>query len=243
MVAWEEMNPVLLELRIVVAHCPKQNVARRTDVLQAIFLVEEGLECLVDLCNRAERVFSHQSVLEELLQGPVVANEASHCVNFQEGGGFFGMSVHRRCALGDDSPSLPTHVGVGSSLSHSFVSSSVFSRNFLFVDTQRFQRPEADVCAGRGAAPHDESSGLTRTDSVERAKHRAFVSIVQRFICTKRSRLSKRLFEKSRDTCWDKSCRLEVSSAQLLSLALHLTWNLIWWQRQSHVNLRIVPTA
>ena len=113
MAAWQEMTPVLPELRKVVAHCPKQNVAGRTAVPQSIFLVEESHEALVDLCIRDERVFCHQSVLEELLQGLVVANGVFHCVNFQEGEGFFGMSVHRRCAVGDKSPSLPTHVGIG----------------------------------------------------------------------------------------------------------------------------------
>ena len=47
--------------------------------------------------------------------------------------------------------------------------------------------------------------------------HRTFVSIVQRFICTKGVRPSKRMFEKSRNPCWDKSCRLQGSSEQLLT--------------------------
>ena len=54
---------------------------------------------------------------------------------------------------------------------------------------------------------------------------------------------SKKLFEKSRDASWDKSCRLERSSEQLLPLAIHLTWNLIWWERQSVVNLRICTSS
>ena len=151
MAAWQEKTPVLPELRKVVTHCPKLDVAGRAAVP-----VEEGHECLVELCIHDERVFCHQSVLEELLQGLVVANGVFHCVNFQEGEGFFGMSVHRRCALGDKSPSLPTHVGIGLFLGGRRIGfvllplfrvhSSILQGLHLF-DRQRFQRPEADVCA------------------------------------------------------------------------------------------------
>ena len=88
MAAWQEMAPVLPELRKVVTLCPKLDVAGRAAVHHSIFLVEEGHECLVDLCIRDERAFCHRSVLEELLQGLVVANRVFHCVNFQEGEDF-----------------------------------------------------------------------------------------------------------------------------------------------------------
>ena len=146
MAAWQEKTPVLPELRKVVTHCPKQDVAGRAAVLHSIFLVEEGHECLVDLCIRDERVFCHQSVLEELLQGLVVANGVFHCVNFQEGEGFFGMSVHRRCAVGDKSPSLPTR-RIGFVLLPLFRVHSSILQGLHLVDRQRFQRLEADVCA------------------------------------------------------------------------------------------------
>ena len=126
----------------------------RAAVLPSIFLVEDH-ECLIDLCIRDERAFCHQNVLEELLQGLVVASGVFHCTvewSVQEGEGFFGMSVHRRCAVGDESPSLPTHVGIGLLLGGrriGFVPLPLFRvqsgilQGFHLVDIRRFQRPEA----------------------------------------------------------------------------------------------------
>ena len=51
MAAGQEVSSVLPDLRKVVAHFPKQNVAGRPAVLQSIFLVEERHECLVDLLH------------------------------------------------------------------------------------------------------------------------------------------------------------------------------------------------
>ena len=117
---------------------------------------EEGHECLADVCIRDERVFCHQSLLEELLQGLVVANGVLHCVNLQEGEGFFGMPVHRRCAVGDEPPSLPTQASVGHLLGGHRIGFLLFTffgvqpgvlQGLHCVDIRKFQRPEADVCA------------------------------------------------------------------------------------------------
>ena len=66
-----------------------QNVAGWPAVLQSIFLVEGGDECLVDLCIRDVRIVCHQSVLEKLLQGLVVTNGVFHCVECSRKGRFF----------------------------------------------------------------------------------------------------------------------------------------------------------
>ena len=226
--AWQEKTPVFPELRKVVTHCPKLDVAGRASVLHSIFLVEEGHEHLVELCIRDERVFCHQSVLEELLQGLVVANGVFHCVNFQEGEGFFGMpaivavrfAISRRLfrhtwALVSSSEVVASDL----SFSLSFVSIPVFSRDsILLIDRGFSVLKQMFVLLIEGS-----------TTRFRRArKHRTFVSIVQGFIFTKGVGLSKRLFEKSCDPCWDMSCRLEGSSEQLLSLAIHPSWNLIW---------------
>ena len=160
------------------------------------------------------------------MQGLVVANEASHCVSFQDGEGFFGMSVHRRCAIGDDSPSLPTHVGIGLVPLPLFRVWSSILQKFHFVDPQRSQRPEADVCAGRELHHATSLQASTRTDSVGRASIAPSFPLFNRFICTKsESGYQKGCLRNQVLACWDKSCRLEGSSEQLLSLAIHLTWN------------------
>ena len=70
--------------------------------------------------------------------------------------GSFGMSVHRRCAVGDKSPSLPTHVGIGLFLGGrriGFVPLPLFRvqsstlQGLHLVDILRCQRFEADACA------------------------------------------------------------------------------------------------
>ena len=126
------------------------------------------------------------------------------------------MSVHRRCAVGDESPSLPTHVGTGLLLEgrscpaqFSFGGYSVLKRMFVLLIAGSTTR----------GAP-----GSTRTDSVGRASIAPSSPSFKESSAQKGDRLSIRLFEKSRDPCWDKSCRLEGSSEQLLSFAIHLTW-------------------
>ena len=90
---------------------------------------------------------------------------------------------------------------------------SSLSQGFHLVEIQRFQRPDADACAvGRGL--HHAMSLQVRPWGASIAP--SFPSFEDS------SALSKRLYEKSRDPCWDKSCRLEGSSEQLFSLAIHL---------------------
>ena len=195
--------------------------------------------------RRPLRIFCHQNVLEEVLQALVAANGVFHCVNFQEGEGFFGMHVHRRCTLGVDIGLFLGGRRIGFVLLPLFRVQSSILQGFHLADIQRFQRPEADVCAvdRRLTPPRDEYSGSTRTDSVGSASIAPSFPSFTNSSPQKGLRLSKRLFEKSRDACWDKSCRLEGSSEQLLSLAIHLTWNSIWWQRHRDVNLRICTNS
>ena len=160
MAAWQEVTSVLPELGKIVAHCPQQSVAGRTAVLQSIFLAEEGHECLVDLCIRDERILCHQGVLEKLLQGLVATYGVFHLVSSRKER-FFSeclpiaavrLAMSRR--LFRHTWSLVSSMEVVASdlspLPLFHVQPSIL-QGFHLVAIQRFQRPEADVCAvGRG---------------------------------------------------------------------------------------------
>ena len=238
MAARQELTPVLPELRKVVAHCPEQSVAGRTTVPQPIFLVEEGHECLVDLCIRDKRGFLPPKWLEELLQGLVAANGVLHCVNLQEGEGFFGISVHRRCAVGDESPSLPTHVVVGLVLGGRRIGFLLFPffrvqpkilQGLHCVDIRRFQRPEADVCAV-DCRRHHSMSFRARQEQIPRGAQASHLRFHR-----SRSHHTKKGLDYQKGCLRNRVIRAGTShvvwkgsSEQLLSLAIHLTWNLIW---------------
>ena len=145
MAAWQEVPSVCPVIRKVMAHRSKQNVACRSAVIQTILLGKKSHECLVDLCVRDERVVCHESVLEEPLQGLVVATGVLYCVRFQKGETLLGMPGHCRCAAGDETAPLSAHVATLASSSEVVASDSF--RSIPFVSRQASSKDSALLTA------------------------------------------------------------------------------------------------